>query len=89
MGESLKGRDKKILPLVYSLAFYGASEEEIASGELTKEDVAVVKRAQEHFGIIYRRFIKQCYGWKLATRVAFGPLYGLSVLRENVTHGFQ
>ena len=46
-------------------------------------------QAYEHFGVIYRRFIKQCYGWKIATRAAFGPLYGLSVLKENIALGFN
>ena len=89
MGESLKGRDKRIIPLLYAITFFSVSQAEMEAANLKIEDVNVIKRAQDHMGVIYRRFIKQCYGWKVATGSAFGHIYGLSVLRENVNLGFH
>ena len=88
MGESLRGKDKRIIPLLYTITFFGVSEAEMEAANLNKEDVRVIKRAQDHMGLIYRRFIKQCYGWKVATGSVFGHIYGLSVLRGNVKLGF-
>ena len=45
MGEGLKGKDKRILPLLYCLAVYGATEEEMVSENLDKADIDVVKKA--------------------------------------------
>lgn len=44
MGDSLKGKDKKIIPLLYCLAVYGASEEEMIRNKLDTGDIDVVKR---------------------------------------------
>ena len=88
MGESLRGKEKRIIPLLYAITFFGVSKAEMEAVNLNVEDVRVIKRAQDHMGSIYRRFIKQCYGWKVATGAVFGHIYGLSVLRENVYMGF-
>ena len=88
MGESLRGKDRRIIPLLYTITFFGVSEAEMEAANLNEEDVRVIKRAQDHMGLIYRRFIKQCYGWKVATGSVFGHIYGLSVLRGNVNLGF-
>ena len=84
MGESLRGKDKRIIPLLYTITFFGVSEAEMEAANLNVEDVRVIKRAQDHMGSIYRKFMKQCYGWKVAT----GHIYGLSVLRGNVNLSF-
>ena len=84
MGKSLRGKDKRIIPLLYTITFFGVSEAEMEAANLNVEDVRVIKRAQDHMGSIYRKFMKQCYGWKVAT----GHIYGLSVLRGNVNLGF-
>ena len=46
MGESLKGKDKRILPLIYCLAVYGATEEEMVREKMTSDDFDVVKRVR-------------------------------------------
>ena len=88
MGESLRGKDKRIIPLLYTINFFGVSEAEMEAANLNVEDVRVIKRAQDHMGSIYHKFMKQCYGWKVATGSVFGHIYGLSVLRGNINLGF-
>lgn len=89
VGESLKGKDHRIMPLLYALAVYAVSETDIAQMDLPEADKVTIKKAQEHLGIIYRRFLKQLHGWKAATGYALSHIYYLSVLKENVNIGFQ
>eukprot|EP00092_Neocalanus_flemingeri_P027686 GFUD01030051.1.p1 GENE.GFUD01030051.1~~GFUD01030051.1.p1 ORF type:complete len:877 (+),score=166.00 GFUD01030051.1:322-2952(+) len=88
VGESLKGKDPRIMPLLYALAFYAVSENDIAEMDLPETDKTTIKKAQEHLGVIYRRFLKQQHGWKAATGYALSHIYYLSVLKENVSIGF-
>jgi len=88
VGESLKGKDPRIMPLLYALSFYAVSEPDMAEMNLSETDYETIKKAQEHLGIIYRRFLKQHHGWKAAAGYALSHIYYLSVLKENVTIGF-
>jgi len=89
MGESLKGKDPRIMPLLYALAVYAVSDEEIASMNVPESDRKIIKQAQEHLGFIYRRFLKQLYGWKVASGYAVSHIYYLSLLKENGNLGLQ
>ena len=46
-------------------------------------------QAQDHIGIIYRRFLKQLHGWKAATGFALSHIYYLSLLKDNVCIGMS
>jgi len=89
LGESLKGKDKRIMPLLYALAVYGVSEAEIKEVDIPLPDKEIIKKAQDHLGIIYKRFLKQLHGWKAASGYALSHIYFLSLLRENVSRGLK
>ena len=89
MGENLKGKDKRILALLYALIFYGIPDQDLSESNLEKDDVDLIKKAHDYFGNVFKRFIKRNYGWKAGSNSAFGLIYGLSVLRENIKIGFH
>jgi len=89
LGESLKGKDKRIMPLLYALAVYGVSETEIKEVDIPVPDKEIIKRAQDHLGIIYKRFLKQLHGWKAASGYVLSHMYFLSLLRENASRGMK
>ena len=89
MGENLKGKDKRILALLYAIIFYGIPEQDLMEANLDKDDTDLIKKAHDFFGSVFKRFIKRNYGLKAGSNTAFGLIYGVSVLRENIKNGFN
>ena len=44
MGESLVGKDKKILPLLYAIAFYNFTDQQMETAQLEEKDKETIKK---------------------------------------------
>ena len=54
-----------------------------------QENEGKIFQAQDHLGIIYKRFLKQLHGWKAASGYVLSHMYFLSLLRENASRGMK
>jgi len=89
VGESMRGKDKRVLPILYALAFYAVTDVEMTQAELSVQDKAAINKAKEHLSVIYRRFMKQEHGWMAGAGYAISHVYYITVMKENVKIGHQ
>ena len=47
VGESMKGKDKRIMPLLYALAFFAVTEAEMIEIDLSFEDKETIKKVRK------------------------------------------
>lgn len=87
MGQALRDRDDRMFPLLYALAFFTVTDLEMEDLCLSYRDMTVIKKAQDHFGVIYRRFLKQQMGWKRGLGEAAHHQQHIALLKENVILG--
>ena len=84
VGDIVTGNSRRrLLGVLYASCFYGSSREDMEAASLSQKDMDTVMKASEQLSIVYRRFLKNENGWKLAAGKLVSHWYYLSLLKKN------
>ena len=84
VGDIVTGNSRRrLLGVLYASCFYGSSREDMEAASLSQKDMDIVVKASEQLSIVYRRFLKNEHGCKLAAGKLVSHWYYLSLLKKN------
>ena len=78
------GGDKPLISILYAIAFYESTKNDLDSAQISAKDKDIIFKAMEHLSVVYRRFLKNRHGWKVAASRLIHQGYYMSLLKENV-----
>ena len=78
------GGDKPLISILYAIAFYESTKNDLDKAQISSKDKDVIFKAMEHLSVVYRRFLKNIHGWKIASSKLIHQEYYMSLLKENV-----
>ena len=83
VGEAMLEKSKKLLGLLYALAFYRTTEDEMDNANLSDYDKNIITQAGDMLSSVYRRLLKHEHGWKAAAGKLISHCFYLKLLKEN------
>jgi hypothetical protein len=84
VGNTLKGLDVRLFPLLFAISLYNLDESSESYKNFTTADIETIKRVQQRLLIIYKRFIKHQVGWKRASHILLTQICLLVKLKQTV-----
>ena len=78
------GGDKPLISILYAIAFYESTKTDLDKAQISSKDKDVIFKAMDHLSVVYRRFLKNIHGWKIASSKLIHQEYYMSLLKENV-----
>ena len=83
VGEAMLEKSKRLLGLLYALAFFRTSDEEMDNANLSDYDKGIISQASDMLSSVYRRLLKHEHGWKAAAGKLISHCFYLKLLKEN------